>query len=142
MLEFTVTLTITYCTLMGGDTLTRSTHVCDCLQSHSLDTLIEMQNASSSSSPLQPNPPPARTRILQRFRNAFCAALSVLHPKPRLKLSSMESGSVPDDSGHRAVSNTLDYAATLDPTAVQICRHADGEKWVLGRGSYGIVSHY
>ena len=105
------------------------------MQSNSFRSLIEMQ--SHSSSPL-PAPLKRSTAFLGgRIGNVLHSALAALQlssPKPRHRLSSVESGHAMDDSAHATL------ASALDPEQVQICCDASGADIVLGTGGYGVVS--
>lgn len=103
-------------------------------KSNSFRSLIEMQ--SHSSSPL-PAPLKRSTAFLGgRIGNVLHSALAALQlssPKPRHRLSSVESGHAMDDSAHATL------ASALDPEQVQICCDASGADIVLGTGGYGVV---
>lgn len=114
------------------------------LQSHSLDTLIGVQSSSSSHDAL---PPQAKLLTVFGQMRHKCgvvlnSALTTLHPsasKPRQRLSTVELGYATDDDTARSV-RQLTNSCGLNADIVKICHHANGEKWVLGLGSWGVVS--
>lgn len=120
-------------------------HMCDylklCLrlQSHSLDSLIELQlpPSNSSSDPAKTGPihPPLRRRL----RSLLLALSKALHLSSSSHVSTV--GHRPDEvfgfgSGS---SGQLVRASTIDSAQIRICQREGGEAWRLGMGSFGVV---
>lgn len=111
------------------------------MQSHSLDSLIEMQSSSSSPLPVPVRLSFAQACVRGQFKDALNSALASLQLtslKPKHSLSNVESGVAMDDTAHPTPMPAHD--STLDPEQVQICCNAFGDKIILGKGGFGVVS--
>ena len=101
-----------------------------------------MQGTTSSPSPVPLKLLPAKDHMRHSFDSALQAAMTALHlpgSQPRRRLLSLESAIVMEDDSAQSRAGVT-YASSIDPTSVQICCHSNGEKWILGMGSYGVVS--
>ena len=101
-----------------------------------------MQGTTSSPSPVRLQLHPVKGHMRQSFDSALQAAITALHlpgSQPRRRLLSLESGLVMEADSAQSRTG-LAYASSIDPTSVQICCHSNGEQWILGMGSYGVVS--
>lgn len=120
---------------------TNSTWVC--LQSHSLNTLIEMQGNSSSPSPMSLRTAPLNSsaQTWPSYATALKAAVQTLHLPIMNTVSRRASVGLSCAMGDDSTQTRFGVpnASTVDPDTVQFCRHDNGEKCVLGMGSWGVV---
>lgn len=113
-------------------------------------------SSESSSSPdikfFKPRPVASvtslRTRMAATAKSSWNALSSLL---PAMRSSTAAQYMLDSDSGSRCevelgseaehhAPQRLVHASIIDPNEVQICKQAGGDDWLLGMGSYGMVS--